>query len=152
MNYSPLPLATLSAEAQRVLSSAASKMMAARGMAPLANPVDLVSVLYQLSVEPDAKVQAAAQGSAKALPCKILTSALQDTTLDPQVIDYYVTHAECRGDLVDTAILNSNSADSTIAILAAAANETPVTYTHSRTHDTIATLGRQNQLLNRINI
>jgi len=126
MDYSPLDTAVLSAEAQRVLGAGASRMMAARGMAPLANPVDLVSVLYQLCVEAHPKIQPAAQSSAEGLPRAILESALADPGLDPQVIDYFVSHASCRLELVETAILNRNSADQTIADLAAIASEMQV--------------------------
>ncbi len=123
MQHSPLDAATLSPDAQRALSSGPSKMMAARGMAPLANPVDLVSVLYQLSVVVDAKIQPAAQSSATSLPQNILAGALSNASLDPQVIDYFVTRADCRAELVDIVILNQASADTTIAALAASATE-----------------------------
>ncbi len=126
MQHSPLDEATLSSDAQRALSSGPSKMMAARGMAPLANPVDLVSVLYQLSVVPDAKIQASAQNSAKSLPQNILVGALSDARLDARVIDYFVTKAECRAELVDTVILNQSSDDTTIAKLAGTATEKQV--------------------------
>tara|TARA_R110002096_G_scaffold299503_6_gene494183 strand:+ start:84715 stop:85782 length:1068 start_codon:yes stop_codon:yes gene_type:complete len=126
MQHSPLDVATLSPDAQRALSSGASKMMAARGMAPLSNPVDLVSVLYQLCVVVDEKIQTAAKSSAKALPKNILLGALSDARLAPQVIDYFITKADCRAELVDTVILNQSSADPTIALLAATATEKQV--------------------------
>ncbi|MCP4443729.1 MAG: hypothetical protein GY811_00090 [Myxococcales bacterium] len=125
-HHAPLDTSSLSAEAQRALSSGPAKMMAARGMAPLANPVDLTSVLYQLCVATDEKIQGAAQGSARGLPKAILAGALADTTLDPMVIDYFVTHADCRAELVDIVILNQSSADSTIATLAANATDKQV--------------------------
>ena len=126
MQHSPLDVTTLSPDAQRALSSGASKMMAARGMAPLSNPVDLVSVLYQLCVVVDEKIQTAAKSSAKSLPKNILLGALSDGRLDPRVIDYFITKADCRAELVDTVILNQSSADATIAVLAATATEKQV--------------------------
>ncbi len=122
MDYSTLDPSTLSAEAQRALSSAPGKMMAARGMAPFANPVDLLSVLYQLSLDPDAGLAKAAQGSAKTLPARILTSALADRALDPRVIDYLIHGADCRAELVEVVVQNHSTADETIAVLALTAN------------------------------
>jgi hypothetical protein len=48
-----LDLGTLGADAQRALGAAQSKMMAARGLLPIARPRDLLSLLYQLWLEPD---------------------------------------------------------------------------------------------------
>ncbi len=126
MQHSPLDIATLSVDAQRALSSGPSKMMAARGMAPLANPADLASVLYQLCVVDDAKIQPAAQTSAKGLPKNILAGALADASLDPRAIDYFVTHADCRAELVEVVVLNQSTGDDTIAMLAARANQKQV--------------------------
>jgi len=126
MEYKLLDIASLSPEAQRALSSGSAKMMAARGMAPLANPVDLLSVLYQLCVEVNDKIQPAAQKSAQGLPVAILSGGLADARLDSQVIDYFCTHADCRKELLDIVILNGNSADETIAGIAAIANEAQI--------------------------
>ncbi len=123
MEYSLLDKASLSDDAQRVLSSGASKMMAARGMAPLANPADLVSVLYQLCQDGEEETKSAAQKSSKGLPKTILAGALADTSLDPRVIDYFIQHADCRAELVNIVALNSASADSTIVVLAKVAKE-----------------------------
>ena len=122
MDYTPLDLNSLSAEAQRALGSGPGKMMAARGMAPLANPVDLLSVLYQLCIDADPKLADAARGSAKALPAKILTGALAEVSLDPRVIDFFIRQADAGAALVETVILNKNTADETIARLAAGAD------------------------------
>jgi len=126
MDYTPLDLAQLSADAQRALSSGASKMMAARGMAPLANPVDLASVLYQLCVEVDDKLQPAAKKSAQGLPKGILTGALADTKISSRVIDYFSRHVDCRLELIDIVILNLSSADDTIARIAVDASEAQI--------------------------
>ena len=109
-------------EAQRALSSGPGKMMAARGMAPLANPVDLLSVLYQLCMDVDPKLAGAARASAKALPAKILTGALAEVALDPRVIDFFIREADEAIALVETVVLNKSTADETIARLAARAD------------------------------
>jgi hypothetical protein len=123
MEYSLLDLSTLSPEAQKALGSAPGKMMAARGMAPLANPVDLVSVLYQLCLDPDAKIQGPAKSSAQALPPNILSGALASADINPLVIDYYSRHADCAKELLDVVILNQTTADETIARIAQSATQ-----------------------------
>ena len=122
MDYTLLNVSSLSAEAQRALGSGPGKMMAARGMAPLANPIDLLSVLYQLCMDVDPKLAGAARASAKALPAKILTGALAEVALDPRVIDFFIREADAATALVETVVLNKSTADETIARLAARAD------------------------------
>jgi hypothetical protein len=123
MEYGTLDMSTLSAEAQRALGSGPGKMMAARGMAPLSNPVDLLSVLYQLCQDPDAKLATAALSSARTLPKNILASALAASHLDPRVIDFFIHKADCRADLLETVVLNQRTSDETVATLAAIADK-----------------------------
>ncbi|MBL4636616.1 MAG: hypothetical protein JKY56_22380 [Kofleriaceae bacterium] len=123
MDYSPLDLASQNADVQRALSSAPAKMMAARGMAPLANPADLASVMYQICLDPDEKLHGAARKSAFELPITILSGAMADSGIDPQVIDYFVSRAQCRAELLQIVVLNPQTADETIADIAATADE-----------------------------
>ena len=92
IEYSPLDTSQLGADAQKALGSAPGKMMAARGMAPIANPSDLASVLYQLCLDTDAKIAESAKSAAKGLPSGILQGALSSPALDARVIDYFVHH------------------------------------------------------------
>lgn len=126
MEHSLLDPNTLSSDAQRALGPGPAKMMAARGMAPLANPVDLVSVLYQLCLDSDAKISGPAAESARGLPKNILAGALADASLDPRVIDYFANNAACRVDLLETVILNQATADQTVADIAALADQKQV--------------------------
>ncbi len=117
IDYTPLEVTELGPEAQRALGSPAGKMMAARGMAPLANPIDLLSVLYNLCVDRDEKINGAARGSAESLPQNILEGALADPNLDPRVIDYFIFKADCKKELMEIVVLNQTTADNTIARL-----------------------------------
>jgi hypothetical protein len=126
MEYTLLEVAELGPEAQRALASPAVKMMAARGMAPLSNPIDLLSVLYQLCNDRDQNIGGSARESAKTLPQNILEGALADARLDPRVIDYFVFKADCKEALVEIVVLNQRTADETIARLASRANQKQV--------------------------
>jgi hypothetical protein len=123
MEYTSLEVAELGPEAQRALGSPAGKMMAARGMAPLANPIDLLSVLYNLCQDRDEKIHVAARASAKTLPLNILEGVLADPRLDPRVIDYFIFKADCKDKLMEIVVLNQTTADQTIARLAARADK-----------------------------
>jgi len=125
-DYPPLEPSALGEEALRALASAPAKMMAARGAAPIANPVDLLSLLYQLSVLPDASLQPLAQETAAGLPPNVIKAGISSPNIDPRVLDYFISYAQCRSDLFEVAILNSVSADSTITKLAALASESQV--------------------------
>ena len=109
---------TLSDAAQRALSGA-MKMMAARGLAPLPDPVDLVSVLYQLSLDADGSIREAAAGAEAGLPKAVLTTALSSTHLHPHVLDRFATTHSGDADLIQLIILNQTTADETLAELAA---------------------------------
>ncbi len=122
MEYAPLDVDSLSADAQRAMGSGAGRMMAARGMAPLANPVDLASVMYQLCQDESLKIREFAKKTAESLPLAILSGAVSDATLNPLVIDFFVHTAQCRSELLELVVLNPSTADETIAEIAAKAN------------------------------
>ncbi len=122
MDYTLLETDALNPDAQRALGSPAAKMMAARGMAPLANPIDLLSVLYQLSQDRDLKISQPARESAKTLPKNILEGALALADLDPRVIDFFAFRAECKDEIMEVVILNQVTADETVARLGKNAN------------------------------
>lgn len=123
MDYSPLDLGSLTPDAQRALSSGPARMMAARGMAPLANPVDLAQVLYQICQDSDEKLSTSAAKSASELPLTILSGALADATIDSRVIDFYIKRAQCRAELLEIVVLNPQTADETIAEIAGTADQ-----------------------------
>ncbi len=95
------------------------KLMAARGMAPLPDPGDLLSVLYQLSLDADANIRGAATSSIRELPDNVLEGGLSNTRLDPRVLDFFARQVIGRAKLVQTLLLNNAVADETVAALAA---------------------------------
>jgi hypothetical protein len=118
--HTPLDPAALGPEAQRALAPGPARMMAARGLAPLPRPRDLLSVLYQLGLDTDPAIREAAQRTARELPDRVLTGALEDPALDPRVIDRFAPDVLDRPALLHRVILNPATADSTMADLAGA--------------------------------
>jgi hypothetical protein len=118
MQHTPLDTRSLGADAQRALSTAPAKMMAARGMAPIARPVDLAAVFYQLALDSDAIVRETATRGAGEIPEGILRAALADTATDARVLDFFSTRVRSRPALIEAIVLNRTSADETIAAIA----------------------------------
>ncbi len=110
----------LSAAAQRALGPGPGRTMAARGMLPL--PLgDQVAVLYQLSLDADPAISAAARTTAQGLPEKLLAGTLTDPTLDPRVLDFFASFAADKAGVFEAVVLNPSIADETLAMLAARA-------------------------------
>jgi hypothetical protein len=118
LQRTPLSPSQLSPAAQKALGAGPVKMMAARGLAPLPRPAELVSVLYQLGLDGDAKISQAAAKTAAELPDKVLTGALADTSLDARVLDYFAEKVSAKPQLIELVILNPSTADVTIQALA----------------------------------
>lgn len=121
----PLDPATLSAEARRALSGGA-RVMAARGLAPLSDPRDLVSVLYQLSLDGDSRIAGAASRTAAQLPENVAAGALARPDLDPRVLHFFAALAPRDSKLAEVILLNRGTADATVADLARRATEREV--------------------------
>lgn len=119
LDHTPLADHELSPAALEAMAQPARKMMAARGLSPLPDPRDLVSVLYQLARDGDAAIHEAARKSAAELPDKILGAALADPRLPARVIDYFADKITLSTALVAPAIANPCIADETVAALAA---------------------------------
>ncbi len=118
LERTPLLAGDLSPAAQQALSAGPAKMMAARGLAPLPDPVDLVSVLYQLSLDGDAGLATSARGTLDGLPDRVLEGALADPRLDRRVLDLFAETVRSKTALIDKIILNTSTADETLAELA----------------------------------
>lgn len=119
VEHTPLDVSTLSPAAQKALTPGPARMMAAKGLAPLPRPAEVVAVLYQLAVT-DPPLAAAAIATATGLPEGIAKGALGDPTLDPRVIDWLalVAKAADRPALFDAIALGQGAADDTIAAMA----------------------------------
>ncbi len=118
MKHTPLDSATLSQAAQRALGPGPGRMMAARGMMPLA-PADQVAVLYQLSLDGDTTTATSARATASQLPEKLLLGTLADPGLDARVLDFFAILVGKKPALFDAIALNPSIADETVADLAA---------------------------------
>ena len=116
IQHTPLEVAKLSPAAQKALGPGPGKMMASRGIAPLA-PADQLAVLYQISIDSDATLAETAKKTAAGLPEKILAGALADTTLDPRVLDFWATLHADKPAVFDVAVTNPSIADETVAKL-----------------------------------
>jgi hypothetical protein len=130
IQHTPLDVAKLSPAAQKALGPGPGKMMASRGIAPLA-PADQLAVLYQISIDSDATLAETAKKTAEGLPEKILVGALGDAALDPRVLDFWATLHAGKPAVFDVAVQNASIADQTVAKLAQKAD--------SRAVDMIAT-------------
>jgi hypothetical protein len=118
LSHTPLDPARLSPDAQRALAPGPVRMMAARGLAPLPRPGDLLTVLYQLGLDADPAIRDAAQRTAAELPERVLLGGLEDASLDPRVIDRFALEVLNRPALLQRIILNPATSDQTIADLA----------------------------------
>ncbi len=108
----------LGPDAQKALASAQSKMMAARGLLPVARPRDLLALLYQLSLDPDQKIASAASASAAGLPDPVLRGGLGDPALDPRVLDLFADLMASAPAATELVIGNPATADETMAAIA----------------------------------
>lgn len=103
------------AVAKAVNAPGPAKMMAAKGLVPM-GPQDLVTVLYQLSKDRDAKVGEAARKTAEGLPDNILATALS-AELDPRVLDHFAHMVVKKASLAEQVLLNRAVHDDTLVFL-----------------------------------
>ncbi|HTL33429.1 MAG TPA: hypothetical protein VL326_09900 [Kofleriaceae bacterium] len=117
MDRTPLDTSKLSPAIQKALGPGPAKMMAARGMAPLP-PADQLTVLYQLSLDADAKIADSAKQTAAGLPDSILAGAFGNQALDPRVLDFFGPIVAEKPAAFDAFIQSPALADETVAALA----------------------------------
>lgn len=99
-------------------------MMAAKALAPM-GPQDLVTALYQLSLDGDEGIAATARGSADKLPENILAASLGDA-LDPRVLDFFAARVVKRpgnAALLEKVLLNRATDDQTFVTLSSSLGE-----------------------------
>jgi hypothetical protein len=125
MNH-PIPLEELAPEIVKACGPTTpgpAKLMAARGMLPLANPRDLVTVLYMLAHEPAPALAAAAKDTLAGLPADVLKSTLGGD-LDPRVLDFCGDAFLRRDDILGALLRNPATDDETLERLASKCSET----------------------------
>jgi hypothetical protein len=123
--HTPLDPSSLSAAAQRALGPGPGRMMAARGLLPLA-PADQIAVLYQLALEPESALAQSARATAAGLPEKLLAGALAAPATDPRVLDFFAQLIADKPAVFDAIALSPAVADATIATLAGRAGSREV--------------------------
>lgn len=118
LSRTPLDPAHLGPDAQKALASPQSKMMAARGLMPVARPRDLLALLYQLSLDADDKLRSAAIDAAKAMPDPVLKGGLGDPAVDPRVLDLFADLMRAAPAATELVIANPATADETLTAIA----------------------------------
>lgn len=86
------------------------RMMAARAMAPIP-PKNLVPIIYQLMMDPDPKIAAAAEKSFRGLDEKLLTPILNDPALPEQILEALCHTLADKFALVEKVLLNKRTPD-----------------------------------------
>ena len=118
IDHSPLDPSRLSPAAQKALAPGPTRMMAARGLLPMPRPGELLAVLYQLALDGDAAIAAAARATAEGLPDKIVAGALAEADVDPRVLDWIAPRCTRAPALLDALITSPSVGDATIAAIA----------------------------------
>jgi hypothetical protein len=115
----PLPVDALPEALRRFASADApgpARMMAAKGVVPVKGG-DLVTLLCQLSADPDEKVAAAARGTLEGLPPAVLLPACA-SPMPESVLDHLAQVFGSRDDVLDAIVQNGATSSGTIAMVA----------------------------------
>jgi hypothetical protein len=111
---------TLSKQAERYARQDAprdTRLMAARGALPLP-AIELATVLFALTYDPDAEVKSTARDSLEALPATITTAVLTGEA-HPALLSFFAECPACNAEQLEMIALNPATDDETIAKLAA---------------------------------
>ncbi len=100
------------------------RMMAAKGMAPIA-PKELVHVVYLLTGDPDAKIAEAADKTFATFPDRILQAVLAEK-IAPQVLDLFAEKLVNNPKWMETILLNRVTQDETFSKVAAVSTDETV--------------------------
>ena len=95
------------------------RTMGAKGLVPAVAPLDLVTLLFMLSFDPDAAIAETAVQSAEKLPDKIWSVALRSEGLKGPVLDWLASRFATNGAALELVLLNAATLDETFARLAA---------------------------------
>lgn len=92
------------------------RLMAARGLVPI-GPMDLVLVLYGLTMDMDEEISKEAGASLKSMPEGIMSVVLLNTSTPSELLDWVARNATSESQ-IQKIILNRSTSDATIAYLA----------------------------------
>ncbi len=121
----PIPPSELSPELARVCGPTAPapmKLMASRGMMPMSNPVDLVTVLYMLAHDDDETIRSNALSTLAGLPADVFHAGLSGD-IDARVLDFAAERFRTREDVLVAILRNARTADDTVERVAFTAGE-----------------------------
>src|SRR5215475_378680 len=90
------------------------RMMAAKALVPLPPP-DMITALFLLTGDPDEKIRATAEDSASKLPDRILSSALRDEEVGPEVLAWFLDRLGKQDVYAEMLILNQSTPDDAVA-------------------------------------
>jgi hypothetical protein len=99
------------------------RLMGAKGLVPAVAPVDLVTLLFFLTFDPEAPVQDTAARTAEGLPDKIWSVALRAEGLDGPVLDWLAERFRDKEGALELVLLNPSTPDPTMARLAAVVSQ-----------------------------
>jgi hypothetical protein len=129
------------------------RMMAARAMAPIP-PKNLVPIIYQLMMDPDPKIAAAAEKSFRGLDDKLLTPVLADPQLPEQILEALCHTLVEKFTVIERVLLNKRTPDAGFVWVAEhAADEKIINVVVEnqerllRNHDIVRGLGRNPRAL-----
>lgn len=86
------------------------RMMAARAMAPIP-PKYLVPIIYQLMMDPDPKIAAAAEKSFRGLDDKLLAPVISDPQVQPQLLEALCHTLADKFLMIERVLLNKQTPD-----------------------------------------
>jgi hypothetical protein len=94
------------------------RMMGAKGLVPAVAPLDLVTLLFMLTFDPDEPVRTTAARTAEGLPEKIFGVALRSDALKGEVLDWLAERFAAHEKALELVLLNVATLDATVARLA----------------------------------
>jgi hypothetical protein len=121
----PIPVEELSPEIARACGPSAPapvKLMAARGMMPMAHPGDLVTTLYMLAHDANETLRSAATDTFAGLPPEVLQSAFAGD-IDPRVLDFAADRFLAKESMMIPILRNTRTDDDTLERLASVLGE-----------------------------
>jgi hypothetical protein len=121
MSDCPLPLELLPKPLQKHADPKAPpplRTMGAKGLVPAVAPVDLATLLFMLSFDPDEGIRATAQKTAEGLPDKIWGVALRAEGIKGVVLDWLADRFASKDAALELVVLNPAALDETLARLA----------------------------------
>jgi hypothetical protein len=121
MSECPLPLELLPKPLQKHADPKAPpplRTMGAKGLVPAVAPVDLATLLFMISFDPDEGIRAIAQKTAEGLPDKIWGVALRAEGMKGVVLDWLAERFAGNDTALELVLLNPAALDETFARLA----------------------------------